>query len=121
MSTRAMQLGAAGVVVNGHVRDTRGILKLGFPTFSHGRYAQDQGVRGRVIDFRCPIDFANGVSVKPGDIVFGDIDGVVIVPRENEADIIAAAIEKVRGENKVREAILNGMSATEAFETFGIM
>lgn len=121
MSTRAMQLGATGAVVNGSSRDTRAILQLGFPTFSQGRYAQDQGVRGRVIDFRCPLEFASGVKVQPGDIVFGDIDGVVVIPQEQETDVIMAALEKVRGENKVRQAILGGMSATDAYETFGIM
>ena len=66
MSTRAIKLGAAGAVLDGYHRDTRGILRLGFPTFSFGSYAQDQRVRGRVIDYRCPIQFANGVVVQPG-------------------------------------------------------
>jgi regulator of RNase E activity RraA len=121
MSTRAMHLGAAGAVVNGVSRDTRGILKLGFPTFSWGRYAQDQGVRGRVVDFRCPVDFPNGVTVRPGDIVFGDIDGVVVIPTEAENDVIHRALEKARTENKVRTAIQNGMAAQDAFDTYGVM
>jgi regulator of RNase E activity RraA len=121
MSTRALRLGAAGAVVDGYSRDTRGILRLGFPTFSHGTYAQDQRVRGRVIDFRCPIQFANGVLVNPGDIVFGDVDGVVIIPREQEDAIVQSALDKVRGENRVRSAIEAGMSTVEAFRTFGIM
>lgn len=121
MSTRAIRLGAAGAVLDGCSRDTRGILRLGFPTFSHGTYAQDQRVRGRVIDFRCPIQFANGVVVEPGDIVFGDVDGVVIIPRQQERGIIQAALDKVRGENRVRAAIEAGMSTVEAFRTFGIM
>ena len=121
MSTRARRLGAVGAVVNGYSRDTPGIAQMGFPTFSCGRYAQDQGVRGRVIDWRCPIEFAHGVVVNPGDLVFGDIDGVVIVPRERQDEILEAALEKVHGENKVRVAIENGMGAAEAFRTFGIM
>jgi len=121
MSTRALRLNAAGAVVDGYSRDTRGILKLGFATFSHGTYAQDQRVRGRVIDYRCAIEFPNGVVVQPGDLVFGDIDGVVIVPKMREMEIIQAAIEKVRGENTVRKAIEAGMPAVEAFQTYGIM
>jgi regulator of RNase E activity RraA len=121
MSTRAIRLGAAGAVLDGYSRDTRGILRLGFPTFSHGTYAQDRRVRGRVIDFRCPIQFANGVVVEPGDVVFGDVDGVVIIPRRHERDIIQAALDKVRGENRVRAAIEAGMSTVEAFRSFGIM
>ncbi len=121
MSTRAIKLGAAGAVVNGPSRDTDGILRLQFPTFSAGTYAQDQGVRGRVVDFRCAIGFDNGVHVRPGDIVFGDRDGVVIVPRAIEREIVRAALDKARGENEVRAAIEKGMSAKKAFDTFGIM
>ena len=121
MSLQAMKQKAVGAVVNGVSRDTHGILKLNFPTFSTGRYAQDQGVRGRVIDFRCSIMFPNGVEVTPGDIIFGDIDGVVVVPKENEEDIVSRALDKVRGENMVRQSIEKGMSSQEAFDTYGIM
>jgi regulator of RNase E activity RraA len=120
MSTRAMKLGAAGAVVDGYARDTKGILDLKFPTFCYGRYAQDQGPRGKVIDFRLPVEI-QGVSVRPGDIVIGDLDGVCIVPQRHEADIITLAIEKARGEKLVKKAIENGMSATDAFRKFGIM
>lgn len=120
MSTRAMKLGAVGAVVDGYSRDTTGILDMNFPTFSHGRYAQDQGPRGKVIDFRVPLEIG-GVRVNPGDIVFGDIDGVCIVPREAEEEVIAKALEKARGEKLVKKAIEGGMSARAAFDQFGIM
>lgn len=120
MSTRAMKLGAAGAVVDGYSRDTRGILELGFPTFSYGRYAQDQAPRGKVIDFRVPLEI-KGVRVNPGDIVLGDIDGVCIVPKEAEKEVFRLAIEKARGEKMVQKKIEEGMSAKEAFETYGIM
>jgi regulator of RNase E activity RraA len=120
MSTRAMRLGASGAVVDGYSRDTRGILALNFPTFSCGRYAQDQGPRGKVIDFRVPIEI-EGVRIRPGDIVFGDLDGICIVPREAEADAFSGALEKARGEQRVRQAIEEGMSTVEAFARFGIM
>src|SRR5829696_5031073 len=64
MSTRAINLGAAGAVVDGYHRDTSGILQLGFPTFSYGGYAQDQAPRGKVIDFRVPLEIG-GVRVMP--------------------------------------------------------
>jgi 4-hydroxy-4-methyl-2-oxoglutarate aldolase len=121
MTTRALQLGAAAAVLDGYARDTKGILRLGFPVFCRGRYSQDQAVRGRVIDYRCPVELSNGVRVEPGDIVFGDSDGVVVVPRQRVTEILQAALEKVMGENKVRSAIEGGMSAVEAFERFGIM
>ncbi len=120
MSTRAQKLGAAGAVVNGYSRDTRGILKLGFPTFSLGRYAQDQGYRGKVVDFRVSLEI-EGIVVRPGDIMFGDLDGVLVIPKETERDVISLALEKVSKENMVRTAIERGMSTVEAFETFGVM
>ena len=120
MSTRAMKLGAAGAVVDGYSRDTFGILQLSFPTFSSGRYAQDQGPRGKVIDFRTAIEI-EGVRIRPGDIVFGDVDGVLVVPREAEEEAFTRALEKARGEKLVQKAIEDGMSACEAFATFGIM
>lgn len=121
MSIRAIELRASGAVVDGFSRDTNGVLDLGFPTFSRGTYAQDQRVRGRVIDYRCPLEFPNGTMVRDGDLVFGDRDGVVVIPRECEDRILDAALEKVHGENKVRDAILGGMGAREAWDTFGIM
>lgn len=120
MSTRAMQLGAVGAVVNGYSRDTNGILDLNFSTFSYGPYAQDQAPRGKVIDFRVPLEI-NGVKIADGDIVFGDIDGVCVVPRHAEEEVFMAAVEKARGEKLVRKAIGAGMSAVEAFAKFGIM
>jgi regulator of RNase E activity RraA len=120
MSTRAMKLGAVGAIVDGYSRDTRGILELGFPVFSYGRYAQDQGPRGKVIDFRVPIEI-QGVRINPGDILFGDIDGVCVVPRDAENDVFRLALEKARGEKKVADAIRGGMSTVEAWNKFGIM
>lgn len=120
MSTRAMKLGAAGAVVDGYSRDTNGILNLNFPTFSYGRYAQDQAPRGKVMDFRVPLEI-KGVRVNPGDIVLGDNDGVCIVPKDVEEEVFSRAIEKARGEKIVQKKIQEGMSAKEAFEKYGIM
>ena len=120
MSTRAIKLGAAGAVVNGYLRDTKEILRLNFPAFSYGSYAQDQAPRGKVIDFRIPINIGS-VTISPGDIVFGDIDSVCIVPQLAEEEIFAKAFEKARGEKTVKKAIEGGMTAAQAFETYGIM
>jgi regulator of RNase E activity RraA len=120
MSTRAINLGAAGAVVDGYHRDTRGILQLGFPTFSYGGYAQDQAPRGKVIDFRVPLEMG-GVKVMPGDMVFGDLDGVCVIPRAAEEEVFRRTLEKVQKENLVGRAIEEGMSAQEAFKMFGVM
>jgi len=120
MSVCARNRGAAGAVVDGWSRDTRAILGLDFPCFSYGRYAQDQRPRGKVIDFRCPLRIA-AVDVSPGDIIFGDLDGVVVVPKEMEAEVFARALEKANGEKKVFAAIKDGMGAQEAWDTYGIL
>jgi regulator of RNase E activity RraA len=73
-----------------------------------------------VIDFRVPIEIG-GARVQPGDIIFGDVDGVCVVPKAAEEEVFVRALEKARGEKRVRKAIEDGMSAKEAFETFGIM
>ncbi len=120
MSTRAHQLGAAGAVMDGYSRDTAGILAVGMPVFSTGCYAQDQGPRGEVADFRVAIQFGQ-VNVSPGDLIFGDRDGVLVVPRAAEEECIRRALEKLEGESLVRIAIQNGMSTVEAFAKYGVM
>ena len=120
MCTRMKILKAAGAVVNGFHRDTRGILELNFPCFSYGRYAQDQGPRGKVIDYRVPIEM-DGVRINPSDIIFGDLDGVLVIPKEVETEVIQKAYEKATGEKMVAEAIRGGMSTVESFAKHGIM
>ena len=120
MSTRAMKLEAAGAVVNGYSRDTNEVLRLSFPTFSMGGYAQDQGPRGKVIDFRSSIKFS-GIPVNNGDLIFGDRDGVIVVPKQIEREAFEAALEKARGEKLVKRALEEGMSAVDAFAKYGIM
>ena len=77
-------------------------------------------MRTQVVDFRCPIEIGQ-VTVQPGDLVFGDLDGVVIVPRKVEAEVIARALGKARGEKQVRKEIEAGLSSTEAFRKHGIL
>lgn len=120
MSTRAIQLGSAGAVVDGYSRDTKGVLKLNFPTFSYGSYSQDQLPRGKVVDFRTTITMGE-VKIKPGDIIFGDLDGVCVIPRNIEEEVISNALEKANEEKIVMKAIEEGMSACEAFEKYGVM
>ncbi|CAN7679728.1 RraA family protein [Variovorax paradoxus] len=120
MTTRALHLKAAGAVLDGYSRDTAEVLELGLPVFSLGGYAQDQGPRGKVVDYRVPVEI-RGIRVRPGDIVFGDQDGVLIIPPEAEKEAISLALEKADTESSVRKAIKNGMSTVEAFKTFGVM
>ena len=120
MTTRAIHLQAAGAVLDGYYRDTFEIIDLQFSCFGYGAYAQDQGPRGKVVDYRVPIEIG-GIRINPGDIVFGDVDGVLVIPKEVEQETFTKALEKVHGEQKVAEAIKDGMSASQAWQKYGIM
>lgn len=120
MSTRAMKLGAAGAVLNGYCRDTHAVLKLNFPAFSWGSYGQDAAPRYKVVDFRIPVEIGN-VLIHPGDLLFGDIDGVCCIPKDVEAEVFTKALEKARSEKLVKKDLEKGISAVAAFQKYGIM
>jgi regulator of RNase E activity RraA len=120
MTTRARVLGAKGAILNGYIRDTRAVKALNFPTFSFGSYGQDSAPRYKVYDFRIPIEIA-GVRIEPGDALVGDIDGVLVVPKQAEEEVFNLAFEKARAEKTVRRELENGSSAVAAFAKHGIM
>lgn len=111
---------AAGAVLDGYTRDTPQVLEQNWPVFGRGRWAQDSSIRTNVIDFRCPIEIGQ-VTIHDGDLVFADMDGVLIIPQEIAPEVIEKAFEKAAGEKLVRKAIEGGMSATQAFAKFGIL
>jgi len=120
MSTRALKLGAAGALLNGYIRDTKAVLNLNFPAFCWGSYAQDSAPRYKVVDFRIAIEIG-AIRIRPGDFLFGDIDGVCVVPVEAADEVFTKALEKARGEKLVKKALEQGSSAVAAFEKYGIM
>ena len=120
MSIRARKLGSGGAVLDGYVRDTKAILKMGFPVFCYGSYGQDSAPRYKVVDYRVPIEIG-AVRLRPGDFLFGDIDGVCVIPVEAEVEAFTKALEKTRGEKRVRKALEAGSSAVAAFKKHGIM
>lgn len=120
LTTAAKGNGAAGAVLDGYHRDTSGILEHCWPVFSRGAYAQDAFVRAAVLDYRVRVE-VDGVTVAPGDLIFGDRDGVLVIPRRVEEEVLERAIEKANTEIVVRRAINDGMSSTEAFSTFGVL
>jgi len=120
LTATAKKRGAVGAVINGFHRDTPKVLEQDWPVFSRGRFAQDSAVRAQVVDYRCPIEIGQ-VTVQPGELIFGDLDGVVVVPKNVEAHVIARALAKARGEKRVRREIEAGMSSTAAFKKYGIL
>jgi regulator of RNase E activity RraA len=120
LTATARRRGAAGAVINGWHRDTPQVLEQNWPVFSRGAYAQDSSVRTQVVNYRCPIEIGH-VWINPGDLIFGDLDGVLIIPADVCEKVIERALEKAAGEKLVRKAIENGMSSTMAFEKYGIL
>lgn len=120
LSMRALKLGAAGAVINGSVRDITRVLELGMPTFTQCNYAYGLQRRHNVVDYRCSIRIGE-VRIRPGDLIFGDGDGVCVIPHEAEREIISQAIAKDRLERDVRKEIADGCSLTEAFGKHAVM
>lgn len=120
LTTTAKVRGGVGAIIDGYHRDTRQVEAIGWPVFSWGSYAQDSAVRTKVVDYRCDIEI-DDVWIKSGDLIIADEDGVVVVPREIEEQVIEKALEKVSGEKSFIEAIKGGMSSTEAFAKYGVL
>ena len=120
LTASAKARGAAGAVLDGYTRDTAMVLEQDSPVFCSGTWAQDSSCRTYVFDYRCDIEIGQA-TIHDGDIVFGDVDGVLIIPREIAEEVIEKALIKADTEKTMRKAIENGMSVTEAFEKFGVL
>jgi 4-hydroxy-4-methyl-2-oxoglutarate aldolase len=120
MTAAARARGGTGAVINGFHRDTPRVLKQNWPVFSIGSFAQDARVRSQVIDYRCPLEI-EGAGVSPGDLVFGDVDGVVVIPRRVENEVVAKSLEKARDEKIVRREIEAGTPTADVFSRYGIL
>jgi Demethylmenaquinone methyltransferase len=120
LTATAKTRGSVGAVLNGWHRDTPQVLEQNWPVFSCGCYALDSSVRTQVVDFRCKIEIGE-VAICDGDIVFGDVDGVIIIPKDVASEVVLLALNKASTEKVVRKAIEGGMSATAAFREFGVL
>jgi 4-hydroxy-4-methyl-2-oxoglutarate aldolase len=120
LSTSARAHGAAGVVLDGLTRDAARILDMDFPVFAAGFSPLDSKGRLDCVEHGQPIRFGECV-VHPGDWVFGDIDGVVVVPGAAAETALARALEKVSGENRVRDELARGRSLREVFAEYRIL
>ena len=120
LSTASRNSGCIGAIIDGAVRDVRQMRAMQFPVFARGTNIYDSANRQRVIDVDVPVEM-DGVRFSPGDLVFADVDGVVVVPQEIEVEAIRAAWDKVHAENVTRDAIKAGMEATAAYEKYGVL
>ena len=120
LSTASKARKAAGCLTDGMTRDIRAIRAMKFPVFHGGIGPLDSKGRGQVAAIDVPVELA-GVHIEPGDLVFGDADGVVVIPRKIEEKVLAAALEKVSGENRTRDALRKGEKLKDVFERYGIL
>ena len=120
LSTAAKVRGAAGCLTDGYVRDIRQIRQMGFPVFHAGIAPLDSKGRGKVAEIDVPIE-CGGVRVLPGDLVVGDADGVIVVPRAVEADVLDRAFAKVSGENRTREELERGVKLAEVYARYKVL
>ncbi|HEV7846979.1 MAG TPA: RraA family protein [Thermoleophilaceae bacterium] len=114
LSTRAIARGAVGAVIDGGVRDLAGIDRLGFPTYASAIHPADSYGRADVVAFDEPI-VCGGVTVRPGDLIAADIDGVVVVPADKAEACMAAALDKLARESDAQEMLRGGASATDTY------
>ena len=120
LSTASAARGASGAVIDGYTRDARLIQEMRFPVFSTGMYPVDSAGRGMVIDYNCTIN-CGGVIVHPGDIIFGDYDGVIVIPQAAAHEVIERAVEKVGGENITRQELRKGATLRQVYDKYGVL
>jgi regulator of RNase E activity RraA len=120
LSTAARYRGCRGIIIDGYTRDTRAIKSMGFPVFCRGIHPADSLGRLDVVAHDVPI-VCGGVSIDHHDLVLADDDGVVVIPKAVAEQALAAAEQKVRGENLVRLKLAEGMTVTEAFRRYGVL
>jgi len=120
LSTASRARGARGAVIDGLVRDVKKIEELGFPVFATGIKPVDSMGRGCVTAYNVPVDCGE-VLVHPGDFVFADFDGTVVVPKIMVAEVIALATDKVRREDSSRAELMNGAYLRDVFAKYGVL
>jgi 4-hydroxy-4-methyl-2-oxoglutarate aldolase len=120
MSTVAKRNGAVGCICDSQIRDCQKIIKMGFPVFYQGIRPLDSKGRGLVIAYDVPVKCGE-VLVHPGELIFADFDGVVVVPRKVEDEVLRSAEEKVGKESDSRQELLQGRSLQEVYKRYGVL
>lgn len=120
LSTATRARGGTGCIIDGYTRDSLKIIEMGFPVFSTGFKPVDSSTRSTVVDFDCPIE-CGGVKVRPGDVIFGDFDGIVVIPIEILSDVVNEAAEKVESENATRDMLQQGHLLRDVYDKYGVL
>ncbi|MGW1680210.1 RraA family protein [Saccharopolyspora sp. NPDC002376] len=120
LSSVSRKRGAAGALTDGLIRDVNQIRELDFPVFSAGTIPYDSLGRHEIVAHRVPC-VLDGVRIEPGDLIFGDCDGTVVIPQGVVEDVLEAAFSKRANEDQFLQAVLGGSTATAAYERFGVL
>ena len=120
-STATKIRGGRGAVIDGIIRDVKKITELEkFPVFAVGFKPVDTTGREKVIDFDCPV-LCGDILVNPGDFIFGDYDGVIVIPQKIIEKVIEMSLKKVNGENLTRGELLKGKYLTDVYAKYGVL
>src|SRR5579883_143269 len=117
MSTRAKARGAVAAVVNGGIRDFEQIDMLGFPVFGTYRCIKDIRRRGYMAEYNTTVDIG-GVTIRPNDVLFGDANGVIVIPQEYFKQVYIELMKKIEGERQTATGLQEGKAARELFSEF---
>jgi regulator of RNase E activity RraA len=120
LSTIAQQNGSVGCVCDSQIRDCVRIIEMGYPVYYTGIRPLDSMGRGRVMAYDVPIRCGD-VLVHPGELVFADYDGIVVIPREVEQQVLELAHDKAGKESLTRQALLEGKTLREVYDTYGVL
>lgn len=120
LTTAARARGAVGAVTDGLVRDARTIARMQFPVFHGGYRPLDSKGRGKMVARDTEVVYTS-VTVRSGDLVFGDQDGVVVIPQAISDMVIARALEKIGSENITRTELQAGATLAEVFARHGTL
>jgi len=120
LSTATRARGAAGCVTDGFVRDTLEIRALGLPVFHGGIAPLDSKGRGQIVATDVPV-LCGGVRVAPGDLVFGDADGLVVIPHAVEAEVLRLAFDKIKGEHHSMRELKAGSLLRDVYRKYGVL
>jgi regulator of RNase E activity RraA len=109
-----------GAIVNGYTRDSRKLIQMGYPTFAWGSSPIDTTGRVRVVDYNVPLAIG-GVKVSPGDLVFADLDGIIVIPKSVETEVIDRVLDRVSTENAVRRELREGKSMSDVWSRYRVL
>jgi regulator of RNase E activity RraA len=119
-SNAALARGARGTVIDGYHRDTRKILELGYPLFSTGSRPFDSSGRAVIKEYDCPV-VCGGVLVRPGDVIFAEIDGIGVIPHEIAEETVERAFAKAATEDRCRDDLRAGALLGDVWRKYKVL